>query len=81
MKQQIKDITEKTFDDIVKDIQELVKIPSVRNVEDKAVGAPFGKDIRRALDLTLQKAKDFGMRTYVDPEGYYGYIEVGPEEA
>ncbi len=81
MKEQISKITEQTLEDIIGDIQGLVRIPSVRNLEDKAIGAPFGKAIGEALDFTLKKAESFGMRTYRDEEGYYGYIEVGPEDA
>ncbi len=81
MKNEITKITEQTLDQIINDIQELVRIPSVRNLEDKAEGAPFGKAIGEALDLALEKAQSFGMRTYRDKEGYYGYIEVGPEDA
>lgn len=81
MREDIKKVTEKSLDNIVKDIQDLVRIPSVRNLEDKATGAPFGKAIGEALDLTLNKAKEYGMRTYRNPEGYYGYIEVGPIDA
>ncbi len=81
MKDSVKQITEQTKEDVIKDIQDLVRIPSFRNLDDKAEGAPFGKEIVRALDLILQKADSYGMRTYKDPEGYYGYIEVGPKEA
>ncbi len=81
MKKEITKITEQTLNEIISDIQDLVRIPSVRNVEDKAEGAPFGRAIGEALDLALSKAESFGMRTYRDKEGYYGYIEVGPENA
>ncbi|MFV0288154.1 MAG: Sapep family Mn(2+)-dependent dipeptidase [Mycoplasmatales bacterium] len=81
MKEQITKISEKTLDNVIQDLQDVVRIPSVRNLEDKAKGAPFGTQIRKALDTVLAKAQDYGMRTYVDPEGYYGYIEVGPKDA
>ncbi|MGX5377547.1 M20 family metallopeptidase [Ligilactobacillus sp. LYQ135] len=39
--------------------------------------APFGKDIRLALDKMMEICKKLGFTTYEDPEGYYGYAEIG----
>ena len=47
--------------DIVKDLKTIICIPSVQG---KAVeGAPFGKDVAKALEFTLSLAKDMGFET------------------
>lgn len=79
MYDKVKEMSAKSEEEVIRSIGELVKIPSYRNLEDKGDGAPFGKEIGRALDKTLDIAKGFGMRTYRSPEGFYGYIEVGDE--
>lgn len=61
----------------VEKIQEIVRIDSVRDVENAQPGAPFGPGIRQSLESFLQMAEEIGMRTYIDPEGYYGYAEIG----
>lgn len=40
-------------------------------------GAPFGKGIRSALDEIMAICGELGFKTYEDPDGYYGYAEVG----
>lgn len=42
-------------------------------------GAPFGKGIRQALEKMLALCDSLGFKTYLDPEGYYGYAEIGTE--
>ncbi len=79
MKEKIKEITENSEEQVIKTIGELVKIPSVRNEEDKAPGAPFGKDARKALNYVIELGKSFGMRTHIGEDGSYGYIEIGDE--
>ncbi len=59
----------------IEDLKKLIKIPSV--IGDKEPGAPFGKDIDNALDMMLKIAEDLGFKIYKDPDGYYGYSEVG----
>lgn len=78
---QIKEIISQQREEVIKSIQEQIRIPSVRNEEDKSEGAPFGTAIRNSLDHLLELAHSFGMRTYADPEGYYGYVEIGPENS
>ena len=58
--------------------QDLAKLVSIGSVNDKAQGkAPFGPNILKMLETTLEIAKGFGFKTYIDPDGYYGYAEVG----
>lgn len=42
--------------------------------------APFGLAIRDALDEIMKICAALGFETYRDPEGYYGYAEVGHGE-
>lgn len=69
---------EETFSDFLKDLDSLIKIPSF--LKEDNTKYPFGKDIQNALETMLQICKKLGMKTYIDPEGYYGYAEVGEGE-
>ncbi len=80
MKDQIKLKSNELLDETIEKIQELVRIPSVRDVENAQEGAPFGPAIAEALDTFLKMAEEIGMRTYRCPEGLYGYCEIGPED-
>lgn len=80
MNNEVKLISEKKIPDLICSIQEQVRIPSVRNLEDKTSEAPFGREIRKSLEHLINLAKQMGMRTFIDPEGYYGYVEIGPED-
>lgn len=71
-------ITETIQTQAVKALQELVAQPSFNQAPSS--GAPFGKGIRMALDQMLAICNQLGMRTYEDPEGYYGYAEIGSGE-
>lgn len=46
-------------------------------LSDTAPGAPFGKGVRSALDEMMAICAELGFKTYEDPDGYYGYAEVG----
>lgn len=73
-----------TFDEkkyreqMVEDMLALVRIPSVIGNEEK--GAPFGREIQNALEKAMEISKDLGFRTFIDPEGYYAYAEIGEGE-
>lgn len=69
------------LDESISNIQKIVQIPSVRDVENAKPGAPFGPAIAQALELYLSLCSEIGMRIYKDPEGFYGYAEVGPQDA
>lgn len=62
----------------LKDLEELISFPSVK--EEGQRGAPFGAAIQGALEKALQQAKRMGFETYLDPEGYYGYAQLGQGE-
>ncbi|MGM0124503.1 hypothetical protein IGI37_001881 [Enterococcus sp. AZ194] len=61
----------------VKSIKELIRIPSILDESDSGEGHPFGKNVVAALDKVLEICEDLGFKTFKDPEGYYGYAEVG----
>ncbi|CAH2211789.1 dipeptidase PepV [Tepidibacter aestuarii] len=61
-------------DDLIKSIQEIVRIPSV--ISDKTDKFPFGENIDNALRKTLDLCESLGFKTYYK-DGYYGYAEIG----
>lgn len=62
---------------IVKAVQEIIAIPSVK--AEPAPGAPFGVDIKAALDHALALAAGLGFAVK-DLDGYAGYAEFGEGE-
>lgn len=68
-------ITEKDQQKAIQAIERMVAIPSY--LQEKEAGAPFGEDVLSALKEALQIFKEEGFTTYIDPEGYYGYAEIG----
>lgn len=72
----MKTFNEKRYKErMIEDMIRLVKIPSVIGKAEK--GAPFGREIQNALEEAIRISKDLGFKTYIDPEGYYAYAEVG----
>lgn len=72
-------IQESHKEEVVKAIQEVVAFPSVLDEEDGS-GTPFGQAIQDVLEHTLQLTEKLGFSTYLDPQGYYGYAEIGQGE-
>ncbi len=62
--------------DLIEDIQSLIRIPSVRDESTAAPGAPFGKEVNRALELYLARAEAMGF-TVKNLAGYAGHVEYG----
>jgi len=65
--------TEKEQQSALAALQELLKIPSVNAPAEK--NAPFGKEIARALDFTLNVGEDLGF-TCRNLDGYAGIIDL-----
>ncbi len=63
---------------MIKDLTEIVAIPSVES-EPSGDNAPFGTEVRRALDWFLDKAKSYGLKTG-ENKGYYGWADYGDED-
>lgn len=55
-----------------------IAVPSVLDENDSKT--PFGQPIQTMLELALKTCKEMGMETYLDPEGYYGFAEIGQGE-
>lgn len=68
-------ITEDKQKAAVKTLERLISVPSYNQPAEE--GAPFGKGIRNALDEMMKICDELGFKTYEDPDGYYGYAEVG----
>ncbi len=79
MRKNIKLKAHENVNETVSKIQEIVRIDSVRNTDAATNEAPFGPGIRQSLDLYLSFANELGLRTFADPQGRYGYAEIGPE--
>lgn len=73
-------ITGKIRMESLEKLKELIEIPSVNKRPDETSIPPFGPDIDRALTKALELCKDLGMKTYKDPEGFYGYADYGEGE-
>ena len=76
MKEILNTLIDESFDQLVKDTQELVSINSVLDESTAGPGAPFGQGIRKALELALEKGAAMGMETK-NCDGYAGHIQLG----
>lgn len=69
-------------DRIIDSLQKLIAIPSVKydglpeDQYQESEGAPFGKNIEKALEYTLSLCEELGFRTK-NCNGYVGYAEIG----
>lgn len=68
-------LTKNVQEESLKTLEKLISYPSVLN--ENAEGTPFGEDIQACLEATLEECKSLGFETTIDPEGYYGYAEMG----
>lgn len=66
----------KRKEQLLHDLDGLLRIPSVKQVETSEPGAPMGKEIGRALHYMLDLSAQDGFRT-ANLEGYVGYAELG----
>lgn len=68
-------ITESIKEDFLQSLKTIISYPSVLNEGEN--GTPFGQAIQDVLKKTLDLCQELGFKTYLDPQGYYGYAEVG----
>lgn len=68
-------ITDEIQNEAINDLSKLIAIPSFN--EDAQEKAPFGKGPKKALDKAMELAENLGFKTFEDPEGYYGYADIG----
>lgn len=66
----------KRKDEIVDDLKQMVAIKSIYDEETISENAPYGANIRKALDRFIEMAERDGF-TYKDVDGHAGYIEYG----
>lgn len=66
----------KRQDELLLATQKFLQIKSVLDFSTASAGAPFGSEIRKALDYVLDVCKEAGMETK-DVEGYAGHAEFG----
>ncbi|WP_281223167.1 M20 family metallopeptidase [Photobacterium sanguinicancri] len=78
MKTKIANYIDGLRDDYIQAVQHLVSMPSV--YQDDESNTPFGQPIDDCLTATLAFCETLGFSTYKDPEGYYGYAEIGQGE-
>ena len=68
-------IQDSHFEQAIHSLQRVVAVPSY--LQDAVPGAPFGQDILNCLKEGLTIFEEEGFSTYIDPDGYYGYAEIG----
>ena len=69
------DKLEGNFPKFLKDLDRVISIPSYLQEDNSKY--PFGENIQKALEEMITICKELGFRTYIDPQGYYGYAEIG----
>ena len=74
----VKAAVEACFPQYKSDLAKLVAFDS-KNAP-AAQNAPFGEGVLKTLEAALGIAKGFGFDTTIDPDGYYGYAQVGEGE-
>ena len=80
LEQRIDRYLDEHWEDIVADIDRLVRIPSFEDLDAAAEGAPYGPGPRKALDAALAMARDMGFEVH-DDAGHVGYADlVGASE-
>lgn len=69
---------DENFPSFLKNLDRLVSIPSY--LQEDGSKFPFGENIQKVLEEMLKISQELGFKTYIDPEGYYGYAEIGNGE-
>ncbi|WP_242258731.1 dipeptidase [Streptococcus thoraltensis] len=68
-------ITKTHHEEFLEATKTIVAYPSV--LKEGENGTPFGQAIQDVLEKTLDICQKIGFETYIDPEGYYGYADIG----
>ena len=74
---EINNLVESMKDELVKSVQEVVRIKSV--MDEPKEGMPFGEGVNKALMKALSISSSLGFKT-VNVDGYMGYAEYGEGE-
>ena len=64
-------------DELIEDMKRWISVPSVQGAPEE--NAPFGREVRRALDMALADAKKYGFEVR-DFDGYAGDVSFGSGE-
>ena len=75
LEQRIDRYLDEHWEDIVADIDRLVRIPSFEDLDAAAEGAPYGPGPRKALDAALAMTRDMGFEVH-DDAGHVGYADL-----
>lgn len=78
MERKIDELVKSYREDMIQSLEELVSIPSVINLENAGEGAPFGMEIRSALDWLMKLAGELGFEAR-DYDGYAAAVDFGTE--
>ena len=78
LEQRVDAYIDTVWDQVLADIAKLVGCPSVADTSLAEPAAPFGPDVRRALDCALGIAQRLGYDT-ADDEGYLGWGDIAGE--
>lgn len=78
MERKIDELVKSYREDMIQSLEELVSIPSVINLENAREGAPFGMEIRSALDGLMKLAGELGFEAR-DYDGYAAAVDFGTE--
>ena len=78
MEERINELIESYREDMIRSLEDLVKIPSVIDPDSAGEGKPFGAEVRKALDAVLKLSEELGFETK-DYDGYAGTAGFGTE--
>lgn len=73
----MKEFIHATMEQQIRDLQMLVRIPSVSRGEPPEEGKPFGKTVYAALEAALDIARGLGFTKVWHTDGYAGVVEYG----
>ncbi len=73
--EELSSIIEGLRDEMTQTLIRWIRVPSVKGMPE--AGAPFGREVRRALDMALEDAKRMGFETR-NFDGYAGDVRMGP---
>lgn len=80
LEQRVQEYLDAHWEDVVADIDALVRVPSFEDKDATKAGAPFGPGPRQALDAALDLAKRMGFTAH-DDAGYVGYADFAGESS
>lgn len=74
--EELSKIIDELKDEMTETLKRWIRVPSVKGEPEP--GAPFGREVRRALDMALEDARAMGFETRCF-DGYAGDVRMGPE--